>query len=825
MPRSLLSILLLVATIAPSAPGYAARWVPIAPPSVLPRSGPGIELGPGTPPLLFVSSPVGILRSADRGADWELGNGGLSGDLALAHLVADPSDPSGLYLSASNSRGDDAGVYRSDDAGRHWRNAGNQGLPVRARRNVTDLVADPATPSRLLLASLLDGLFESADGGATWRSRGAFPAGHYLDRIGLDPSAPATLYVAGSGLDAPDGGDPLELFRSLDGGAHLERLDLPGDLAAASPEGLLVTGGAPETVYVATLGAGVYRSADGGATWLPANEGLPVGDLGVEVLALAVAPSDPETLYAAVPAAPGSPAAVFRTRDGGDHWSAPAPGGPELPEVRDLVVDPGDPLRLYAAPGPFASEDGGETWRSIACDLPPSVAFVTPDAILPADPANPVILYAGGGTAGLQRTRDAGATWEPVGTGLPLEFRALAHDLAVDPADPDLLFLATTVHFPSPPETGEPVGGLFKSEDGGLTWVPATGGGLPATEVESLLLDRRAPDELILFAVTGDLYEYLSTDPPPGWVPIISDEPYKVTSVALDPSDPKTIFAGISVASHPTLGSFYGIARIEEVGSHSWDLAFPHTDLPSDAEVTAVAVDPVDSRIVAFGWEGVAKGGVERSADGGRTWTPVGADLPEIGVSDLLFDPRAPSVLWIGTEGRGVFRSADLGDSWSPLNAGLGPARVNDLDFGPGGLYAATDRGLFRLDDSPGAGEPPPPDGLPWIADATYPGFRFKVRIAQGSAPPISGTREAACLPETVCLSGAVPGRSELFLRIVGPKPNGWLWPTLVKFSTSEIEVWIEQLETGRLRYYDLAGASPGVDALPGLFDRFGFQL
>jgi len=62
-----------------------------------------------------------------------------------------------------------------------------------------------------------------------------------------------------------------------------------------------------------------------------------------------------------------------------------------------------------------------------------------------------------------------------------------------------------------------------------------------------------------------------------------------------------------------------------------------------------------------------------------------------------------------------------------------------------------------------------------------------------------------------------------VLVRIVGPKPNGYLWPTLAKLTTSRVEVWIEQVATGVLRYYRLEGASPGVDELPGLFDRTGF--
>jgi hypothetical protein len=101
--------------------------------------------------------------------------------------------------------------------------------------------------------------------------------------------------------------------------------------------------------------------------------------------------------------------------------------------------------------------------------------------------------------------------------------------------------------------------------------------------------------------------------------------------------------------------------------------------------------------------------------------------------------------------------------------------------------------------------------------------FRFKVRIASGNGSPRAGAQEPVCIAETLCVSGAVSGRAEVFLRVVGPKPNGRLWPTLVKFSTSRVEVWVLQMSSGLVRYYDLAGAAPGVDTLPGLFDREGF--
>lgn len=120
------------------------------------------------------------------------------------------------------------------------------------------------------------------------------------------------------------------------------------------------------------------------------------------------------------------------------------------------------------------------------------------------------------------------------------------------------------------------------------------------------------------------------------------------------------------------------------------------------------------------------------------------------------------------------------------------------------------------------AADPPPPAGS-WLTTGSVPGFRFKVRISNG-ARGLEGRKENACLPETLCVSGAVRSRPEVFLRIVGPKPNGLLWPTMVKFTTSAVEVWIEQTGRRGVRYYRLAGAAPETDVLPGLFDRGGFR-
>jgi len=146
-------------------------------------------------------------------------------------------------------------------------------------------------------------------------------------------------------------------------------------------------------------------------------------------------------------------------------------------------------------------------------------------------------------------------------------------------------------------------------------------------------------------------------------------------------------------------------------------------------------------------------------------------------------------------------------------------------------LFGADDgalgRELWALDlegGGPPAGSDPPPPPGPWLTADSLPGFRVKVRITPQAGASITGSREPVCIPETLCVSGALAGRSEVFVRVVGPRPNGRLWPILVKFSTSQVEVWIEQLASGEVEYYLLEGARPGFDELPGLFDREGFR-
>lgn len=163
-----------------------------------------------------------------------------------------------------------------------------------------------------------------------------------------------------------------------------------------------------------------------------------------------------------------------------------------------------------------------------------------------------------------------------------------------------------------------------------------------------------------------------------------------------------------------------------------------------------------------------------------------------------------------GTDSRIVYTLDRNSSQWSVAANTLAPTST--------GPYTLS----LECSDSIPPPPPPPPPSDGFFSDPSYPDFRFRVSIGPvGDTRP--GNREPSCQPETVCVSGALLGRSEIFIRILGPRPNGFLWPTLVRFTPSRVEVDILQASTGQVNTYTLPAVPPGVDELSGLQDRTGF--
>lgn len=206
-------------------------------------------------------------------------------------------------------------------------------------------------------------------------------------------------------------------------------------------------------VFVGTVGEGVWRSTDGGASFDRASHGMFVE---CDVRAIVADPRNPKTLYA------GTNEGVYRSDNGGDDWKRLE--GPLDDFITwALLVVPHEPNTLLAGTRPpriFRSTDGGTNWRQADAHPAQECAGIRFNRVttLRADPIEPTWLWAGVEIDGVWLSVDTGRTWRRVGQGLS---SADIHGLAIVPdGRGGRTMLATTNN------------DLNISHDDGQTWQP-----------------------------------------------------------------------------------------------------------------------------------------------------------------------------------------------------------------------------------------------------------------------------------------------------------------------------------------------------------------
>jgi photosystem II stability/assembly factor-like uncharacterized protein len=248
----------------------------------------------------------------------------------------------------------------------------------------------------------------------------------------------------------------------------------------------------PHRLYVGTIGEGLFRSLDGGATFRRACEGMFVE---CDVRALAVHPDDPARLYL------GSEQGLYVSTDGADNWTrldAPLTGL----QVWSILLLPGRPDTILVGTCPsgvFRSEDAGATWAEAQTQMVKDCPRIL-HARVTALAGEPGVVWAGVEIDGLHRSLDGGRTWRPLGAGLSSRD---IHALAVVPGrgGAPRRLLATTNN------------DLNVSEDDGETWRPLdVGRALPWAYCRGLAQKAGAPEVLLLG----------NGDGPPGWGGVVA---------------------------------------------------------------------------------------------------------------------------------------------------------------------------------------------------------------------------------------------------------------------------------------------------------------
>jgi hypothetical protein len=284
-----------------------------------------------------------------------------------------------------------------------------------------------------------------------------------LGRTWIEPEHPALAFPDGAetalvrawkiqpaAAQEPDvvyaGAEPHALFRSDDGGLsfslveglwnHPHRAEWTPGGGGACLHTVITHPTDPRRVLVAMSTAGVYRTADGGATWEPANRGIQATflpedqrfpDYGQCVHKVAMHPARPDRLYAQ------NHFGVYRSDDGGDSWTAIESGLPSnfgFP----IVVHPHRPDTIYTFPlqadedrtppdarcRVYRSEDAGATWTPLSAGLPqdPYYAAVLRDAMC-TDGGDPAGVYFGTRLGEVYGSTDDGDSWTAVATHLP----------------------------------------------------------------------------------------------------------------------------------------------------------------------------------------------------------------------------------------------------------------------------------------------------------------------------------------------------------------------------------------------------------------------
>jgi photosystem II stability/assembly factor-like uncharacterized protein len=604
-------------------------WTPTAVSGGGDGSG-GMATDPSHPSTLYVSTRKGLLRSDDAGntfttvnpniiasqllfdsastlyAVLSASNGASNGSVLInsggtfiskalpsfgGTLVIDPTNNSTWYL-ASFASNNNAGIYKSTDAGDSWQLVSN-GLPD--PKTTGSLALDPSAPATLYLgvAPPSDAFFAKLSPDGSTLKYSTYLGGIRADSanaVAVDALGNAYLAGATASLDFPlnapfrsTGSGFLAKFDSTD---VLQWSSLLGDTTpvamALGPAGeVYVTGSSASAAFSTPNGIGpfissnFYETSDSGTTW--ATNPVPANTPPIPIVT--VDPQTPSRVYALA-------GYLYRTENGGQDWTqlgrpAVVPSGNALA----LVLDTLNPTTMYSVSTSTAavtkSTDGGLTWTSYQIVPPsqPPIGGGPPIGNLAIDAKTPTTLYVALFTRGIYKSTDGAATWTPTGPPNAQEPWAIA----VDPLSPAVVYASASAFGPP---TIDPFanGSLYRSIDGGTSWSKINNG-LPAGWIAFALIPdpsvpgriyARGPEQLDPSA--SQLYR--SDDRGDHWIPIGSGLPQGLYSLAVDPVHPSVVYAG------PTVGGLY---RSTDAGANF--TLMPGLRRPS---VGSIAIDPAN---------------------------------------------------------------------------------------------------------------------------------------------------------------------------------------------------------------------------------------
>lgn len=618
---------------------------------------------PGMSGTLYLATNLnGVLVSINDGASFTPSNVGLPSGVPINALAVDPSNAQRLIAGTGSSDLVDpvhqASLYLSIDGGASWSDTLALGGSSPYYGQVSDISFGAGTT---IYAVVDQSLYRSDDDGATWN--GPLSDTYYSLSVHADPSNANTVLIGGYD------GVTLSTDGGVTGTAYNSGLAVTAGVPAAVQR-IVVHPDYPTTpqLWLATVNAGIFFSASGGSSWATRDDGLAA--VGIRALAMFHDASTHRMFAGYGDAFTPSPALYRGNNTGpGTPFASWAPSNTNLGayQIRSITIDPttrssgiGN-TRIYATGrsgigyagaldvrngGIYRSLDGGNTWATIDAGLPtrgsPPAANVGTVRSLVLDPRSCAVpppsgscvsgplqtLYAttnGRSIAGTYQFRiiksiNGGDSWSSSDSGIPQSFDGTPPDyndyqqllvvpIVIDPSNPQVLYAGTTTLYdPNLVSTPTVTSGVFKSTDGGVTWVNSSNG-LPLKAGST-------------------------------------DTAYDVLSLAINPSNPLELWCSVVDANIDTAAGG-GVYHTTDGGANWVDSSAGLTSV----DIRALDVDANDPTVVYAAGGGTAgnPGGIYKSTDSGANWLSISVGLPADAATALQIDPVDSTVLYAGT--------------------------------------------------------------------------------------------------------------------------------------------------------------------------------
>lgn len=557
-----------------------------------------VKLKPGDPQTIYLGTWGSFYKSTDAGESWSELTYDTSKLCALP-IAIDPENPDIIYIGGWVS-GIGDNLFKSTDGGITWTVKG-QGL---INSCIWSLAVDPINTSTVYAGTWLSSenyIYKSEDGGETWRVICTSPGG--INYILVDPNSSQTIYA----------GTDNGVLKSIDGGMTW----LANDAGITNPyvRHLAMDPHDSDVLYAATWG-GVFKSTDAGISWDCVSDSFSTQFAKVVTPDPAVS-EDNQIVYT------GVFGGIYKTLSADvitSSWEYLSNGLEQDVAICDgsIMIHPEDRRNMYAGSfggGLYRSFDGGNTWEPCNAGLP--IAYMNGGGSL--NSISPNIMYISTDGAGICRSLDGGDSWEVCNTGITTQF---TYGITCDPLDSNLVYAMTS-------------NGPFKSKNLGDIWVPINQG-LEDQKTKELVIDPTNTN--ILYVAAEGLFK--STDGGTTWLDIsdgVKPEHMLIRCLEMDQQDPATLYAGTNG------GAVY---KTTDAGI-SW--------VEADSGITAsrvrdIVVDPTQPTLVYA----ATTNGIFRSTDGGNLWEAWNDGLTATDVKDLYVYPQNPSIIYAGT-GSGLF--------------------------------------------------------------------------------------------------------------------------------------------------------------------------